>query len=466
MDIDAIRTLERANLHKAKGELNEALHLLQALTKAHPHFAAAFNNLGTVYYVQGNFPASINAYQTAIDLESNYIDAYYNLGLVFTKINDLKAAMNAYDALLLLSPQHAPARFQLACLYMLQSDYQTALNHFLKINVSHPHHAETKTNLATCYLMQGDLQAAEKYYLEALSFMPNDTQLLFNLGVINAQLGKMDAAIDYYEKTVILDPSHLAAQQNLGFIFLVKKEKANALKHFREVLRLEPHNEAVQHTIHILSNENNISASPPAYIRNLFDSYADHYDQHLNVALHYQVPQLLFAALQPFITKDARLHILDLGCGTGLCGTFLKPVAETLVGVDLSQNMLAEAGRKKIYDQLIKAEVISFLEGKSACYDLVIAGDVVVYFGDLAALFALVAKALRENGMFVFNAEINNEIDFTLSESGRFTHCKTYLDALIAKYHFKTLSYQTGTMRTQENQQVMGHLYVLQLEAP
>ena len=37
------------------------------------------------------------------------------------------------------------------------------------------------------------------------------------------------------------------------------------------------------------------------------------------------------------------LDVLDLGCGTGLMGAEIHPLARTLVGVDLSSQMLENA---------------------------------------------------------------------------------------------------------------------------
>src|SRR6185312_3401290 len=44
--------------------------------------------------------------------------------------------------------------------------------------------------------------------------------------------------------------------------------------------------------------------------------------------------------------------MLDLGCGTGLAGTAFAPLADRLVGVDLSPAMVAQAENKQLYDRV------------------------------------------------------------------------------------------------------------------
>src|SRR6185503_17156267 len=82
--------------------------------------------------------------------------------------------------------------------------------------------------------------------------------------------------------------------------------------------------------------------APAGYVKDLFDSYADRFDDELVEWLHYRTPELL----EQLVLRNpppAPLDILDLGCGTGLCGPLLRPIARRLTGVDLSPNMLAKA---------------------------------------------------------------------------------------------------------------------------
>jgi len=99
---------------------------------------------------------------------------------------------------------------------------------------------------------------------------------------------------------------------------------------------------------------------------------------------------------------------------------------------------------------------------KKQKYDLILAGDVFVYQGDLTNAFATFYHILQPGGLVIFNTEINyQQDDFKLTQSGRFTHHKHYLEQLITQHHFKIIHYETPVTRQQNNEPVYGHLYLL-----
>jgi predicted TPR repeat methyltransferase len=345
---------------------------------------------------------------------------------------------------------------------MQRNKYDQAMQHFTVIEQTYPQHVESQINLATCYLKLGYINEAKSRYLKVLEGSPGDTQIFFNLGVISTQQGRINEAIDYYLQALKLDANFHDAHNNLGVAYLTVKDANSALLHFREALRIQPNDEAVRHTINILTHEKKLSVSPPEYIRSLFDSYADHYDSHLLQSLHYQVPECLFHMVKDAAgLPGANWEVLDLGCGTGLTADLFKPYAGHLVGVDLSGQMLQVARQKNVYDELIESDLMAFLAEKVNQYDLIVAGDTLVYFGDLEALFSIVTKALKPGGLFAFNTEISNKEDFLMTDSGRFAHHKGYIEGLAQQNQLSPLQYQAATMRTQNDMAVVGHFYLL-----
>jgi len=127
--------------------------------------------------------------------------------------------------------------------------------------------------------------------------------------------------------------------------------------------------------------------------------------------------------------------LLDAGCGTGLCGPIVAPLARRLVGVDLSAGMLALAEDKKVYHSLVKAELVDYLSDKREAFDLIVSADALVYFGSLARVISTLTTALRPNGLLAFTlehvADDNALTDYRLERHGRYSHGQNYIEGLL-----------------------------------
>lgn len=89
--------------------------------------------------------------------------------------------------------------------------------------------------------------------------------------------------------------------------------------------------------------------------RQLYDDWSASYEAELG-GNGYVTPKRCAEALAKYSTTPSA-PILDFGCGTGLSGLALKHAGfETIDGVDLSADMLAQAKEKNIYRSLKQIE--------------------------------------------------------------------------------------------------------------
>src|SRR3978361_1629208 len=124
--------------------------------------------------------------------------------------------------------------------------------------------------------------------------------------------------------------------------------------------------------------------------------------------------------------------VLDLGCGTGLAALVIAdlPVGP-ITGVALSPRMLVHARAKKIYGELRKADIIADLTAHDQRWPLIMAADVLCYFGSLDGLLDLVHRRLEPGGWFIFSVEkilpdhdgvVPGNGHWALQRQGRYAH--------------------------------------------
>lgn len=204
-------------------------------------------------------------------------------------------------------------------------------------------------------------------------------------------------------------------------------------------------------------------APPRAYVETLFDQYSADFEAHLVEQLQYCGHEAL---VRPLLAAGARwCSVLDLGCGTGLCGTLLAGHADAIDGVDLSAAMLAQARGLGVYRDLHHAALAAFLDGTRPRADLVLAADVFIYVGALDEVFRGVARVLEPGGTFAFTVEeAPRTDDFRLLASLRYAHSEGYVRRLAAAHGLAVRELRRGPLRT-NRQAPLDALYVYLVRA-
>lgn len=274
-----------------------------------------------------------------------------------------------------------------------------------------------------------------------------------------AEDGDPAAAADLYAQALERAPGWAAGWLALGEVRLAAGDGAGAADAFRRALALDPE-DAAGAGARLARLEGSTPANlPGAHIRALFDDYAPRFDRALNEGLGYRGPVLIHAVLDAALPGRRFAHALDLGCGTGLVGAAIAPLVDRLDGIDLSPGMLAEAARTGHYARLAEGEIVAHLRGlPDDCRDLVVAGDVLVYLGDLAPLFGEVARVLSRAGAFVFTVQAGEGADVALGPDLRYAHSAAYLTRLAADARLRLVRLDEASIRRERGRDVPGLL--------
>jgi len=367
----------------------------------------------------GEYGLAIEVAKALVEQAPDKPSGWNALGLAWMELEKWDKAEDAFARGLSYHPDH-PA---------LRHHRNQALE---KLEKPTPHHAlDASADLllhAQSFSKQGNPVAAEAALRQAISFRPNFFASHGSLGTFLMRYGRSDEARPHLEQAHSLNPG--CATTKL-FLDLARGEK---------------------------------QPDPSAqYIEQLFDSYADHFDDHLVKDLEYAVPKLLSEQLLDRLSEPSTSKVLDLGCGTGLVGEHLAHRIQSLDGVDLSEQMLDQAAKRSCYQTLTKAEIRDFLNASPGPWDGLIAADVFIYCGDIEDIIRLCHQRLAANGVLAFSVESCAGDDYQADPStGRYQHPESYLKKTMGSL-FEDIHFMDQVLRKNSGEPVKGQLILARL---
>ncbi|MCZ4074984.1 class I SAM-dependent DNA methyltransferase [Agrobacterium sp. LMR679] len=301
--------------------------------------------------------------------------------------------------------------------------------------------ADRRADYARMLAESGDFPAAAELMEQALELAPRWTAGWFRFGEYHEKAGETEKAVAAYGKVAELDTEGLFAAE----------------------LKLA-----------VLGAAETPEQPPSRYVEGLFDDYADRFETSLVEKLDYSVPQKLAELIGKAAKGGVFDTIVDIGCGTGLLGVEIRAFANRLEGFDISQNMLAKAEEKGLYDHLDQAD-LSLEPEASGLFTptlaqhragLVAAADVMMYLGSLETLMPLVSALLAPSGFFAFSVEDAGEEDgFVLRESLRYAHSKSYVTELLERTGFSLIEISKTTIRKDAGKPLSGILFLARAKA-
>ncbi len=491
-----------ALISASQGALEEAITLLKKAIKHAPDEALYYNNLGVIYTKHGKIKDARAQYAKAITLKPDYAQAYNNLGNLDAREQNWPLAQVHYEKALMHAPTYPDASYNLGLLYFRQENLEVGKKHLVKAITDNPQMSHAHYTLAQIYYLQQRLQESAACYERALALNPTSADILIMLGVIYFELndyemaenaflkvlqwGVEDArvydvlgdmmlktqqpqrALVFYDKQWKLAGDSAAIHQNIAACHLMLQNKTFAIEHYEKALAVsEPHEqEALNYMLGALKQDTKLNAAPMSYLKKLFDRYAGHYETHLKETLHYAVPELLYKALSRFVTMpEKKWYMADLGCGTGLSGHLFKPHAAYFVGVDIAEQMLVEAKKQQCYDNYEQANNLEFLKKHSNQFDVILAGDVFLYTGELTETLTACWNALKKGGFLAFTTEQTQTKDVELTPMARFCHHPDYIRRIAKDIGYHILCHDEITPRIQAGKPVLGSLFILKRES-
>ena len=371
----------------------------------------------------------------------------------------LQSALKAYQ----LAPQWPVASLHLANVLASRDDAHQAM--ILAVQAVQQATAQSSADLSllsdAAALAQrlGQYPQALAWLRQAQQVAPQDIGTQYKIGLALSASGEFDSAIAIFTTLLAQRPAELSLLIARRQAALGAQQMALAAQDSEALLVLDPQNEEHLYYLAIARGETP-ETQPASIVALLFNELATQFDQRLVVHSQYKLPRDVAEMIKAW-HPDSKSDVLDLGCGTGLLGACLGRMEGVLVGVDLSEGMLAQASRHQVYDRFHQVNVLDALQATpEGQYHIITALDVLIYVGKLDSVIPDAYRILLPGGRFVFSCEAGAEgdADYALKSSNRYTHQRRYVQRLLEEAGFKDIEMQDRILRYEADQPVHGFL--------
>lgn len=228
----------------------------------------ALNNIGKIYYLQGNYEDAIKSHNEALQIAESVNDlrmkatSLYHLGIIYQSRGDYKKAINLYKAALQIDEQLGDQKAKIlrinniGTIYYLEGDYEKTLEFFEEaLHIDEElgdldGKAADLNNIGTIFYAQRNHEKAMKLYKEALEIdeligdLSGKSANLFNMASVYIAKGNYAKALDIAKESLEIDKK-LNNTKSIGLkcplmcdIYLEMNNKPEAIKYLKRAISI------------------------------------------------------------------------------------------------------------------------------------------------------------------------------------------------------------------------------------
>jgi len=218
---------------------SEPVRLLGKDVRNAPGHERARLNLGNYYVLQNNLEMAVQQYKAAIQSNRQNYQAYNNLGVVYYHQGDRLKARHCFMEAKRIHPNFANPDFHLGRMAYEDNDPDRARGYYEEAIRKNPKLASPYIGMALLLSDAGLAEDALEMARKATLLDPDDAPAFYQLGNLYFQYRLFAEAVKSYEAALGLNPEYIDAYNNLGNVFYVMKEYAKAETQFLKILEMD-----------------------------------------------------------------------------------------------------------------------------------------------------------------------------------------------------------------------------------
>ncbi len=227
----------QAKAAQQRNDSATAIEKYRAMIKLAPHLAAAYNNLGMLYFNGQDYANAADTLSRALKLHANMPTASAMLGMSYYQLGQFEKAEPLIRAAMKASPNDDQVEMVLANLYIKTKKYGEAtetLNHFLSRN---PKDQEAWYLLGKTYLQMSQDALGKIDQIDPDSVVAHEIT-----GEIDESMHNYDSALVEYKKAIDMAPQRPGTHMHMANAYWLIGKWQSAQTEFKAELAVDPNN--------------------------------------------------------------------------------------------------------------------------------------------------------------------------------------------------------------------------------
>ncbi len=231
------------------GDLENAYESYRVVLEKFPFFAEAAYSMGLVKFRQRDYPAAVEKFKKALDLNpehenartaiSNVAKNKFNEGNKSYRRRDLEGALQAYKEVLEIDDSFYQAHYQIGVIQSKMGNRALAIEHYLKALEYSPNFYKGYYAMSLSQKANGNMEDALTSLAKAVEINPGYDKAYGAMGDIYIEQRNYDDAIKVLNTAIQVNPKYAKGYLNLGIVFADQEQYDSAISNLEMATSLK-----------------------------------------------------------------------------------------------------------------------------------------------------------------------------------------------------------------------------------
>lgn len=231
------RLYAEAGVATKSGDNTVAIEKYRSIIKLAPHLAAAYNNLGVLYFNEHDFAHAAEVLKRGLGLNPNMPTAAAMLGMSYVQLGEDEKAEPLLRTALRANPTDDQIEMMLARMLINEKKLEEAALHLNNFLTRNPKDQEGWYLLGKTYLQMSENALKRINEIDANSVVAHEIA-----GEIDESMHNYDLALVEYKKAIDMAPKRPGTHMHMGDAYWYIGKWQSAQSEFRAELENDPNN--------------------------------------------------------------------------------------------------------------------------------------------------------------------------------------------------------------------------------